>query len=61
MEFLYYSYCRKSTGWEFFVPARTLIDVKLLTAIWAHICTQRFDELRDRIIILLIFFSADNV
>ena len=24
------STCRKSTGWEFFVPARTLIGVKLL-------------------------------
>jgi hypothetical protein len=23
-DFLYYSYCRKSTGWDFFVPARTL-------------------------------------
>ncbi len=29
-EFLYYSYCRKSTGRKFFVPARTLIAVKLL-------------------------------
>ena len=30
-EFLYYSYCRKSTGQEFFVPTRTLIAVKLLS------------------------------
>ena len=27
---MYYSYSRKPTGWEFFVPARTLIAVKLL-------------------------------
>ncbi len=29
-EFLYYSYSRKPTGWEFFVPAGTKIMVKLL-------------------------------
>jgi hypothetical protein len=29
--FPYYSYCRNPTGWEFFVPAGTLIAVKLLT------------------------------
>ncbi len=28
--FLYYSYCRNPTGREFFVPAGTLIAVKLL-------------------------------
>ncbi len=28
--FPYYSYRRNPTGWEFFVPARTLIAVKLL-------------------------------
>jgi hypothetical protein len=33
-EFLYYSYCRKSTGREFFVPARTLIAVKLLRPLY---------------------------
>ena len=30
VDYSYYSYCRKSTGREFFVPARTLIAVKLL-------------------------------
>ena len=30
---MYYSYQRKSTGWEFFVPARTLIGAKLLILI----------------------------
>ena len=30
MELLYYSYCMKPMEWEFFVPARTLIGVKLL-------------------------------
>ena len=29
-EFPYYSYCRKSTGREFFVPTQTLIAVKLI-------------------------------
>jgi hypothetical protein len=29
--FLYYSYSKNPTGWEFFVPARTLIAVKLLS------------------------------
>ena len=29
-DYSYYSYCRKSTGREFFVPVRTLIAVKLL-------------------------------
>jgi len=33
MDYLYYSYCRKSTGREFFVPAQTLIVVKLFTNI----------------------------
>ena len=28
-DYLYYSYRRKSTGWEFFVPAQTLKWVKL--------------------------------
>ena len=28
--FPYYSYCMNPTGWEFFVPAGTLIAVKLL-------------------------------
>jgi hypothetical protein len=28
--FLYYSYNRNPTGWEFFVPAGTLLVVKLL-------------------------------
>ena len=28
---MYYSYCKNPTGWEFFVPIRTLIGVKLLT------------------------------
>ena len=32
-EFLYYSYCRKPTGQEFFVPAQTKIVVKLLKII----------------------------
>ena len=27
-----YSYCRNHMGWEFFVPAQTLIGVFLLTA-----------------------------
>ncbi len=31
-DFWYYSYCRKSTGREFFVPARTLIGVNSLTS-----------------------------
>jgi len=31
MDFCYYSYSRKSTGWEFFVPAGTLIVIKLLS------------------------------
>ena len=30
MDFMYYSYCRKFTGREFFVPAQTPIVVKLL-------------------------------
>ncbi len=30
MEFCYYSHCRKATEWKFFVPAQTLIGVKLL-------------------------------
>ncbi len=30
MDFLYYSYCRNPTGREFFIPAQTLIGVKLL-------------------------------
>ena len=30
---LFYSYCRKSTGQEFFVSTRTLKGVKLLTAV----------------------------
>jgi hypothetical protein len=30
-EFWYYSYSRNHTGQEFFVPAQTLIAVKLLT------------------------------
>jgi len=33
MEFSYYSYCRKPTGREFFVLARTQIGVKLLTTV----------------------------
>jgi hypothetical protein len=32
-DYSYYSYSRKSTGREFFVPARTLIAVKLLNSI----------------------------
>ena len=32
-DFWYYSYCRKATGWELFVPARTLIVVKLLIVV----------------------------
>jgi hypothetical protein len=35
--FLYYSYHRSPTGQEFFVPARTLIAVKLLM----HISTYQ--------------------
>ncbi len=31
MEFPYYLYHRNPTGWEFFVPAMTLLAVKLLT------------------------------
>jgi len=31
--FLYYSYCRKSTGQEFFVPTQTFIAVKLLMVV----------------------------
>jgi hypothetical protein len=31
-DYSYYSYCRNPTGREFFVPAWTLIGVKLLTA-----------------------------
>ena len=30
-DFLYYSYCRKRMGQEFFIPAQTLIGVKLLS------------------------------
>ncbi len=36
-DYSYYSYCRKSTGREFFVPARTLIAVKLLSNILTKI------------------------
>ncbi len=28
--FLYYSYCRNPSGWEFIVPTRTLIGIFLL-------------------------------
>jgi hypothetical protein len=33
--FLYYSYRRNPTGWKFFVPAETLIAVKLLIILFS--------------------------
>jgi hypothetical protein len=43
MDYSYYSYCKKSTGQEFFVPARTLIAVKLLTVIYSQFLLRAFD------------------
>ena len=41
-EFFYYSYCRNPTGQEVFVPAATLIAVKLFKS-WMHniLCNRR--------------------
>ena len=41
MDFMYYSYCGKFTGWEFFVPAQTLIGVKLLITFPNFVLSQR--------------------
>jgi len=52
--FPYYSYWRKATGWEFFVPAQTLIAVKLLSC-YRHFFPQqkKYEEKKWKVFFFL--------
>jgi hypothetical protein len=57
MELMYYSYSRKPTGQEFFVPAQVLIGVKLLTAFSSvRIKIQQFDLFLCPVKITIVFY-----
>ncbi len=64
--FPYYSYCRKATEWEFFIPAWTLVGVILLITFpnfvrWQCLKTQNVHELFLFMFAISHFYAAYGI